>query len=147
MSILVLAEHNNEILKEATKKAITAASKIGNPVHVLVAGTDCANAANDAASTEGVEKVLHAENSQYKNMLSEPISELLIDLMSEYDYLVSAATTNGKNILPRVAAKGKQERRPMSSIGARPLGVRGACACACACACARARMHLSLIHI
>jgi electron transfer flavoprotein alpha subunit len=105
MSILVLAEHNNEILKEATKKAITAASKIGNPVHVLVAGADCANAANDAASTEGVEKVLHAENSQYKNMLSEPISELLIDLMSEYDYLVSAATTNGKNILPRVAAK------------------------------------------
>lgn len=105
MSILVLAEHNNEILKEATKKAITAASKIANPVHVLVAGIDCANAANDAASTEGVEKVLLAENSQYKNMLSEPISELLMDLMSEYDYLVSAATTNGKNILPRVAAK------------------------------------------
>ena len=105
MSILVLAEHNNEILKEATKKAITAASKIANPVHVLVAGIDCANAANDAASTEGVEKVLLAENSQYKNMLSEPISELLIDLISEYDYLVSAATTNGKNILPRVAAK------------------------------------------
>ena len=105
MSILVLAEHNNEILKEATKKAITAASKIANPVHVLVAGIDCANAANDAASTEGVEKVLLAENPQYKNMLSEPISELLIDLMSEYDYLVSAATTNGKNILPRVAAK------------------------------------------
>ena len=105
MSILVLAEHNNEILKEATKKEITAASKIANPVHVLVAGIDCANAANDAASTEGVEKVLLAENSQYKNMLSEPISELLIDLMSEYDYLVSAATTNGKNILPRVAAK------------------------------------------
>ena len=105
MSILVLAEHNNEILKEATKKAITAASKIANPVHVLVAGIDCTNAANDAASTEGVEKVLLAENSQYKNMLSEPISELLIDLMSEYDYLVSAATTNGKNILPRVAAK------------------------------------------
>ena len=72
---------------------------------MLVAGIDCANAANDAASTEGVEKVLLAENSQYKNMLSEPISELLIDLMSEYDYLVSAATTNGKNILPRVAAK------------------------------------------
>ena len=90
MSILVLAEHNNEILKEATKKAITAASKIANPVHVLVAGIDFANAANDAASTEGVEKVLIAENSQYKNMLSEP---------------VSAATTNGKNILPRVAAK------------------------------------------
>ena len=105
MSILVLAEHNNEILKEATKKAITAASEIAKPVHVLVAGIDCANAANDAASTEGVEKVLIAENSQYKNMLSEPISELLIDLMSEYDYLVSAATTNGKNILPRVAAK------------------------------------------
>ena len=105
MSILVLAEHNNEILKEATKKAITAASKIASPVHVLVAGFGCANAANDAASTEGVEKVLLAENSQYKNMLSEPVSELLIDLMSEYDYLVSAATTNGKNILPRVAAK------------------------------------------
>ena len=54
---------------------------------MLVAGIDCASAANDAASTEGVEKVLLAENAQYKNILSEPISELLMDLMSEYDYL------------------------------------------------------------
>ena len=72
MSILVLAEHNNEILKEATKKAITAASKIGKPVHVLVAGTDCANAANDAASTEGVERfcMLKTHNTKicYQNL-------------------------------------------------------------------------------
>ena len=74
MSILVLAEHNNEILKEATKKAITAASQIAKPVHVLVAGMGCSNAAKDAASTEGVEKVLLAENAQYKNLLSEPTS-------------------------------------------------------------------------
>tara|TARA_B100000900_G_scaffold289976_1_gene248833 strand:+ start:51 stop:995 length:945 start_codon:yes stop_codon:yes gene_type:complete len=105
MSILVLAEHNNSSLKDATKKAITAATQIAKPVHVLVAGVDCSDAAKDAASTEGVEKVLHAESTHYRNMLSEPISELLIDLMTDYKYLVSAATTNGKNILPRVAAK------------------------------------------
>lgn len=105
MSILVLAEHNNQSLKEATKKALTAALKISSPAHVVVIGNNCASAANEAATLEGVEEVLHVEDITYENMLCEPTADLLFELMKSYDYLVSAATTNGKNILPRVAAK------------------------------------------
>jgi electron transfer flavoprotein alpha subunit len=105
MSVLVLAEHNNQSLKEATKKAVTAALKISSPAHLVVIGNNCASAANDAATLEGVEKVLHVEDATYENMLCEPTADLLFELMKSYDYLVSAATTNGKNILPRVAAK------------------------------------------
>ena len=105
MSVLVLAEHNNQSLKEATKKALTAALKIFSPAHVVVIGNNCASAANDAATLEGVEKVLLVEDTTYENMLCEPTADLLFELMKSYDYLVSAATTNGKNILPRVAAK------------------------------------------
>jgi len=105
MSVLVLAEHNNQSLKEATKKALTAALKISSPAHVVVIGNNCASAANDAATLEGVEKVLLVEDTTYENMLCEPTADLLFELMKSYDYLVSAATTNGKNILPRVAAK------------------------------------------
>tara|TARA_E500000178_G_scaffold193304_2_gene191295 strand:- start:8545 stop:9489 length:945 start_codon:yes stop_codon:yes gene_type:complete len=105
MSILVLAEHNNQSLKEATKKALTAALKISSPAHVVVIGNNCASAANEAATLEGVEEVLHVEDTTYENMLCEPTADLLFELMKSYDYLVSAATTNGKNILPRVAAK------------------------------------------
>ena len=105
MSVLVLAEHNNQSLKEATKKALTASLKIFSPAHVVVIGNNCASAANDAATLEGVEKVLLVEDTTYENMLCEPTADLLFELMKSYDYLVSAATTNGKNILPRVAAK------------------------------------------
>ena len=105
MSILILAEHNNQSLKEATKKALTAALKISSPAHVVVIGNNCASAANEAATLEGVEEVLHVEDTTYENMLCEPTADLLFELMKSYDYLVSAATTNGKNILPRVAAK------------------------------------------
>jgi len=105
MSVLILAEHNNQSLKEATKKALTAALKIFSPAHVVVIGNNCASAANDAATLEGVEKVLLVEDTTYENMLCEPTADLLFELMKSYDYLVSAATTNGKNILPRVAAK------------------------------------------
>jgi len=105
MSVLVLAEHNNQSLKEATKKALKAALKIFSPAHVVVIGNNCASAANDAATLEGVEKVLLVEDTTYENMLCEPTADLLFELMKSYDYLVSAATTNGKNILPRVAAK------------------------------------------
>jgi len=105
MSVLILAEHNNKSLKEATKKAVTAALKISSPAHLVVIGNNCGSAANDAATLEGVEKVLHVEDATYENMLCEPTADLLFELMKSYDYLVSAATTNGKNILPRVAAK------------------------------------------
>ena len=104
MSVLVLAEHNNNKLNEATKKAVTAACQISNPVHIIIAGDGCKNVAKDASSISGVDKVLLADDVMYKNMLGEVTSNLLLDLMGNYKYLVAAATTNGKNILPRVAA-------------------------------------------
>ena len=104
MSVLVLAEHNKDKLNEATKKAVTAACQISNPVHIIIAGNDCKNVAKDASYLSGVDKVLLADDVMYKNLLGEVTSNLLLDLMGEYKYLVAAATTNGKNILPRVAA-------------------------------------------
>ena len=104
MSVLVLAEHNNNKLNEATKKAVTAACQISNPVHIIVAGDGCKNVAKDASSISGVDKVLLADDEMYRNMLGEVTSNLLLDLMGNYKYLVAAATTNGKNILPRVSA-------------------------------------------
>ena len=104
MSVLVLAEHNNNKLNEATKKAVTAACQISNPVHIIIAGDGCKNVAKDASSISGVDKVLLADDEIYRNMLGEVTSNLLLDLMGNYKYLVAAATTNGKNILPRVAA-------------------------------------------
>ena len=104
MSVLVLAEHNNNKLNEATKKAVTAACQISNPVHIIIAGDGCKNVAKDASYISGVDKVLLADDVMYKNMLGEVTSNLLLDLMGNYKYLVAAATTNGKNILPRVAA-------------------------------------------
>ena len=104
MSVLVLAEHNNNKLNEATKKAVTAACQISNPVHIIIAGDGCKNVAKDASSISGVDKVLLADDEIYRNMLGEVTSNLLLDLMGNYKYLVAAATTNGKNILPRVSA-------------------------------------------
>tara|TARA_Y100000590_G_scaffold17848_1_gene21309 strand:- start:2298 stop:3242 length:945 start_codon:yes stop_codon:yes gene_type:complete len=104
MSVLVLAEHDNKEIKEATKKTITAAQMISKNVDVIVVGHNCSSVTKDVASMKGVLNVLSADNEIYKNMLSEPTSELLLSLMVNYDYLLSAATTNGKNILPRVAA-------------------------------------------
>ena len=104
MTALVLAEHNNASLNDATAKAVTAALQISPPVHVLVAGADCKAAAEQAAALEGVEKVLLADDSRYANLLPEPTSGLLVSLASSYDAILAPATANGKNILPRVAA-------------------------------------------
>jgi electron transfer flavoprotein alpha subunit len=105
MATLVLAEHNNSSLNEATAKAVTAASQISTPVHVLVAGSECAKAAEQAAKLQGVETVLLADEARYANLLPEPIAALILSLASGYDAIVAPATANGKNILPRVAAK------------------------------------------
>lgn len=105
MASLVLAEHNNASLNEATAKAVTAASQISTPVHVLVAGADCAKAAAEAAKLQGVETVLVADDPRYANMLAEPTAELILSRASSYEAIVAPATANGKNILPRVAAR------------------------------------------
>src|SRR4030095_11349966 len=97
--------HNNSSLNEATAKAVTAASQISAPVHVLVAGGDCAQAAQQAGNLQGVETVLMADDARYANLLPEPTAELILLLASSYDAIIAPATANGKNILPRVAAK------------------------------------------
>ena len=105
MAALVLAEHNNASLDEATAKTVTAAAQISPPVHILVAGADCAGVAAQAARLAGVEKVLLAEDARYANFLAEPMAELVLSRAAPYDAILAPATANGKNILPRVAAK------------------------------------------
>jgi len=105
MSVLVLAEHDNESLKDATLSAVTAAGKLGGDVHVLVAGSNARAAAEAAAKIEGVAKVLLADSPEYDHLIAENVAPLLVQLMGSYEALVAPATTKGKNVLPRVAAK------------------------------------------
>ena len=105
MAALVLAEHNNASLDEATAKTVTAAAQISPPVHILVAGANCAGVAQQAAKLAGVEKVLLADDARYANFLAEPMAELVLARAAPYDAILAPATANGKNILPRVAAK------------------------------------------
>jgi electron transfer flavoprotein alpha subunit len=105
MASLVIAEHDNASLKDATHKTVTAAAAISMPVHVLVAGENCAAVADAAAKIAGVEKVLVADSAAYARMLAEPMEALILSLADKYDAILAPATTTGKNILPRVAAK------------------------------------------
>jgi len=105
MTSLVLAEHDNAALKDATHKTVTAAAQISTPVHVLVAGENCAGVAEAAAKITGVEKVLLADAPAYARQLAEPMETLILSLADKYDAVLAPATTTGKNILPRVAAK------------------------------------------
>ncbi|MBX8825143.1 FAD-binding protein [Ochrobactrum sp. SFR4] len=104
MAILLLAEHDNETLSEQTAKALTAALAIGGDVDVLVAGQNAKPAADAAVSLKGVRKVLLAENAMLENQLAEPLADLIQTLSADYDVIIAAATTTGKNVLPRVAA-------------------------------------------
>ena len=104
MTTLLIAEHDNKTLKDATTKALTAAKALGGEVHVLVAGKDARGAAEAAAKLDGVSKVLLAEGDAYAHMLAEPAAALIVSLAGPYDALIAPATTNGKNIMPRVAA-------------------------------------------
>jgi electron transfer flavoprotein alpha subunit len=104
MATLLLAEHDNKTLKDATNKALTAAKALGGEVHVLVAGKDARGVAEAAAKLDGVGKVLLADGAAYEHMLAEPLAALMVALAPGYDAIVAAATTTGKNVLPRVAA-------------------------------------------
>jgi electron transfer flavoprotein alpha subunit len=104
MTTLLLAEHTNTSLKDATAKALTAAKALGADVHILIAGKDCKGAADAAAKLDGVKKVLVADAGPYAHMLAEPTAALIVSLAGGYDAIVAPATTNGKNIMPRVAA-------------------------------------------
>jgi electron transfer flavoprotein alpha subunit len=104
MSILILAEHDNASLKGATLNTVTAAKAIGGDIVVLVAGENCGAAAEAAAKIDGVSKVLVADNALYGHQLAENVSLLVAELGKDYGYILSPATTNGKNTLPRAAA-------------------------------------------
>ncbi|HSG94309.1 MAG TPA: electron transfer flavoprotein subunit alpha/FixB family protein [Afifellaceae bacterium] len=104
MATLLLAEHDNAELNEATHKALTAAAALGGEVHVLVAGKDAQGPADAAAKLAGVAKVLLAESDALEHRLAEPLAALIVGLAGDYDAIVAPATTAGKNVMPRVAA-------------------------------------------
>ena len=104
MAVLLIAEHDNASVKDATHKALTAAAQLGGDVHVLVAGNNAASAAAQAAKLDGVKKVLHVESAALERPLAEPMAALIVALAPAYDHLVAPATGNGKNFMPRVAA-------------------------------------------
>lgn len=104
MAILVVAEHDNKSLKSATRNTVAAAAKIGGDIHVLVAGSGVAGVAADAAKIAGVAKVLVADAAQYADQGAENLAALVVANASGYSHILAAATTTGKNFLPRVAA-------------------------------------------
>jgi electron transfer flavoprotein alpha subunit len=104
MATLLIAEHDNTELKDTTHKALTAATEMGGDVHVLVAGNGAGAVAETAAKLSGVAKVLHCDDTKFERLLAEHMSALIVSLMDGYDVLMAPATTNGKNICPRVAA-------------------------------------------
>ena len=104
MAILLIAEHDNRSLSEQTAKALTAATKIGGDIDVLVAGQGARPAAEDAARLEGVRKVLLVEEAALAERMAEPLAATILSLVEGYDVLVAAATSTGKNVMPRVAA-------------------------------------------
>lgn len=103
MKTLVLVEHDNASVKDATLAVVTAASKLGE-VHLLVAGSGCAGVADEAAKIAGVGKVHLADDAAYAHQLAENVAPLAAQLMGDHDAFVAPATTTGKNIAPRVAA-------------------------------------------
>ena len=104
MPTLLLAEHDNKALKDSTNKALTAAKTLSQPVHILVAGKDCTAVADAAAKLDGVQKVLLADAPAYEHALAEPLAALIVSLAGPYEAILATSTTNGKNVLPRVAA-------------------------------------------
>ncbi|MGP1679044.1 MAG: electron transfer flavoprotein subunit alpha/FixB family protein [Burkholderiales bacterium] len=104
MPILVLADHDNQIIRGATLNTVAAAAKIGGDIVLLVAGGGCAAVGQAAAQIAGVSKVLLADAPQYKDELAESLAALVVSIASGYSHIVVPATTFGKNVAPRIAA-------------------------------------------
>jgi electron transfer flavoprotein alpha subunit len=105
MSILIIAEHDNSELKTATLNTVAAGKEIGGDIDILVAGSDCDTVVESASQIPGVTKILVANKETYKNSLAENVGNLIADLAEGYTHILAPATTNGKNYMPRVAAK------------------------------------------
>ena len=104
MSVLVIAEHNNESLAAGTLNAVTAASQIDSDIHVFVVGSGCADVAQAASQVAGVSKVIHTDSAEYANDLAENFGALIKDIASGYSHVLAPASTFGKNVMPRAAA-------------------------------------------
>ena len=104
MSILVYAEHDNKSLKTETNKLVHAALSAGGDITVLVVGANCGNVAQAASKITGVTKVLVADNAVYEHQMPENVADLVVELAANYTHVFAAATTTGKNFMPRVAA-------------------------------------------
>ncbi|MBA1264459.1 electron transfer flavoprotein subunit alpha/FixB family protein [Stutzerimonas stutzeri] len=104
MAILLIAEHDNLTLNDATLSAVTAARALGAPVHLLVAGSDCRAVAEQAAHIAGVDKVLLADAEPYRHHLAEHLARLAAELADGHSHVLAAATAAGRDLLPRVAA-------------------------------------------
>ena len=104
MSTLVIAEHDNEALRPVTLNVVAAAQAIGSDFDILVAGHGCADVAEEAAKVGGAGKVLLADQAAYEHSLAENMAALVAELGQNYDHILAAHTTTGKNFLPRVAA-------------------------------------------
>jgi len=104
MKTLIVAEHDNQTLKAATLNAVAAAQQLGDDIDILVVGSGCQAAADAAAAVPGVASVVLADNTAYENQLAENVSLAVADVAAGYDAVLAAATANGKNVMPRVAA-------------------------------------------
>lgn len=104
MSTLIVAEHDNRVLKESTRNAVSAAVRLGSEIHVLVAGKNCLPVAQAASKIQNVAKVVHCDDGALEHLLAEPVASVVVSLAANYDHLLAPATTFGKNIMPRVAA-------------------------------------------
>ncbi|MCL2830544.1 MAG: FAD-binding protein [Betaproteobacteria bacterium] len=104
MAILIIAEHDNQNLKSATRNAVTAATRLGSDCHLLVAGSNCAGVAAQAASLQGVSAVKHIDAAHYADQGAENLAALVVPIAKGYTHVLAAATSFGKNLMPRVAA-------------------------------------------
>ena len=105
MTTLFFTEHANGVLNDQSLKAISGAKEFGNDLHILIAGSNIDEAVAEASKIEGVSKVIHLNSNQFDNILAEKLAAAMFDLSGEYSYFAAAATTTGKNVMPRLSAK------------------------------------------
>ena len=105
MSILVIAEHNNKEIKGATLSTIAAASKLGSDIDLLIVGDDISTIVEESKNIDSISKIVSCDDSLYAHNLAENLSKLVCTISSEYSYIMTSATTFGKNLLPRISAK------------------------------------------
>ena len=105
MSILILAEHNNEEIKSSTLNTISAASKISSDIEVLVVGSNTEGICNEISNYQNIKKVLSVNNTDYEHAIAEKIEPVIMSIADNYSHIFAPATTFGKNVMPRVAVK------------------------------------------